>query len=140
MPTLLIGGYYGAGNVGDEAILSTILHDLRRHDPDLNFIVVSYNPEKTRSEFAVESISWYAINAVLDAALRSDLIILGGGGIFHDYWGIDPDKYLRMGYWDITAFGSLPLLAKLLSIPCVILAVGVGPFKSELGRAHTRLA
>jgi polysaccharide pyruvyl transferase CsaB len=140
MPTLLIGGYYGAGNVGDEAILSTILHDLRRHDPDLNFIILSYNPEKTRSECAVESISWYDINAVLDAALRSDLIILGGGGIFHDYWGIDPDQYLRSGYWDITAFGSLPLLAKLLSIPCVILAVGVGPLKSELGRAHTRLA
>lgn len=108
MPTLLIGGYYGAGNVGDEAILSTILHDLRGHDPDLNFIVLSYNPEKTRSECAVESISWYDINAVLDAALRSDLIILGGGGIFHDYWGIDPDQYLRSGYWDITAFGSLP--------------------------------
>lgn len=140
MPTLLIGGYYGAGNVGDEAILSTILHDLRRHDPDLNFIVLSYNPEKTRSESAVESISWYDINAVLDATLRSDLIILGGGGIFHDYWGIDPDKYLRMGYWDITTFGSLPLLAKLLSIPCGIVAVGVGPFKSEPGRAHTRLA
>jgi polysaccharide pyruvyl transferase CsaB len=140
MPTLLIGGYYGAGNVGDEAILATILHDLRRNDPDLNFIVLSYNPEKTRSEYAVESISWYEIDAVLDAALRSDLIILGGGGIFHDYWGIDPDQYLRRGYWDITAFGSLPLLAKLLSIPCVILAVGVGPLKSELGRAHTRLA
>lgn len=140
MPTILIGGYYGAGNVGDEAILYAILSDLRNYDSALNFIILSKDPEKTKAEHNVEVIDWEDINALLDAALRSDLIILGGGGIFHDYWGIDPDKYLRKGFWDITAFGSLPLLAKLLNIPCVILAVGVGPFKSELGREHTRLA
>ncbi len=140
MPTIVIGGYYGAGNVGDEAILYAILHDLRSYDPSLNFIVLSHDPKKTCAEHGVVSIFWEDINALLEAALRCDLIILGGGGIFHDYWGIDPDKYLRRGFWDITAFGSLPLLAKLLNIPCAIMAVGVGPFKSDWGCEHTRLA
>lgn len=140
MTTILLGGYYGAGNAGDEAILTVLLQDLRQQIPTLNFIVLSWDTEKTSTEHNVESIFWKDIDALLDAALRSDLILLGGGGIFHDYWGIDPSTYLRKGFWDITSFGSLPLLAKLLNIPCVITAVGVGPFKTDLARQHTRLA
>jgi polysaccharide pyruvyl transferase CsaB len=143
MPTILIGGYYGAGNIGDEAILASIVGELRAQHSNrsgLSFIVLSWEPEKTSKEFNVEAIHWKNINALLDAALRADLIIVGGGGIFHDYWGIDPDTYLRKGSWDITAFGSLPLLAKLLGIPCMIYAVGVGPFQTDLARHHTRLA
>jgi len=143
MPTILIGGYYGAGNIGDEAILAAMVGELRAQHSnrsDLSFIVLSWEPEKTSKDFNVEAIHWKNINALLDSALRADLIILGGGGIFHDYWGIDPDTYLRKGSWDITAFGSLPLLAKLLGIPCMIYAVGVGPFQTDLARHHTRLA
>jgi polysaccharide pyruvyl transferase CsaB len=143
MPTILIGGYYGAGNIGDEAILEAMVGDLRTqrsNRSDLSIIVTSWEPEKTSKELNVEAIYWKDINALLNAALRADLIILGGGGIFHDYWGLDPDTYLRKGFWDITAFGSLPLLAKLLDIPCMIYAVGVGPFQTDLARHHTRLA
>src|SRR6266545_7125196 len=116
MPIVLIGGYYGAGNIGDEAILAAMLGDLRSQRPDTSFIVTSWNPEKTRQELDVEAVYWKDISALLDAALRADLVILGGGGIFHDYWGINPETYLRRGFWDLTAFGSLPLLAKLLNI------------------------
>jgi polysaccharide pyruvyl transferase CsaB len=140
MPTILIGGYYGAGNLGDEAILASMLGDLRSRRSDLSFIITSWNPEKTAREFNVEAIRWKDINGLLDAGLRADLIILGGGGLFFDYWGIDPDTYLRKTGWDITAYGSLPLLAKLLDIPCMIYGVGIGPFKSELARQHTCLA
>jgi len=143
MPTILIGGYYGAGNVGDEAILVSMLGELRlqsAHLPDLSFIVLSWNPEKTSAELGVQAIHWQDVSALVEAALRSDLIILGGGGIFHDYWGLDPETYLRKGSRDITAFGSLPLLAHLLGIPCMIYAVGVGPFQTDLARQHTRLA
>lgn len=143
MSTILIGGYYGAGNIGDEAILAAMVGELRTqrsNRSNLSFVVTSWEPEKTSKELNVEAIYWKDINALLDAALRADLIILGGGGIFHDYWGIDPETYLRKGFWDITAFGSLPLLAKLLDIPCMICAVGVGPFQTDLARHHTRLA
>ncbi len=140
MKTILIGGYYGAKNLGDEAILESMLGELRSLRDDLSFIVTSWQPEYTGEQFGVEAIYWKDVNALLDAALRADLIILGGGGLFHDYWGLAPETYLRKSYWDLTAFGSLPLLAKLLEIPCMIYAVGVGPFESELARQHTRLA
>ncbi len=143
MPTILIGGYYGAGNVGDEAILAAMLAELRaryQNRGPLSFIILSWNPEKTSRELDVEATHWKDINGMVEAARRSDLIIVGGGGIFHDYWGIDPETYLRKSSWDITAFGSLTLLAKLLDIPCMIYGVGVGPFKSDVAREHTRLA
>ena len=143
MPTILIGGYYGAGNIGDEAILDSIVRELRsqyQNPDDLSLIVLSWDPDRTSMTHDVESIYWKDIDALLDAGLKSDLFILGGGGIFHDYWGIDPDTYLKKDFQDITAFGSVPLLAKLINVPCMIYAVGVGPFRSETAKEHTRIA
>lgn len=140
MKTLLIGGYYGAGNLGDEAILECMLKDLRARRKDLHFIVLSWNPLQTARRYNVEAVHWQDISALLEAGKRADLILLGGGGLFQDYWGIAPETYLRRTAFTITSYGSLPLLAKLLGIPCMIYAQGVGPLKSELAREHVRQA
>ena len=142
MPTILIGGYYGAGNIGDEAILDSIVRELRAQyqDPaDLSLIVLSWDPESTSKEFDVESIHWKDLETLVEIIKNIDLVILGGGGLFFDYWGIDPETYLRKSAWDITQYGSLPLLAKILNIPCMIYGVGVGPLNNQLAREHTRL-
>ena len=78
--TILVAGYYGFGNVGDEAILSAILTDLRKQREGLEFIVISSNPEETAASHNVRSVHWKEINALMDAARECDLIILGGGG------------------------------------------------------------
>lgn len=140
MKTLLIGGYYGAGNLGDEAILECMLKDLRARREDLQFIVLSWNPLQTARTYNVEAVHWQDISALLEAGKRADLILLGGGGLFQDYWGIAPETYLRRTAFTITTYGSLPLMAKLLNTPCMIYAQGVGPLKSDLAREHVRLA
>jgi len=140
MFTILVGGYYGAGNLGDDAILECILRDMRELCSDLKFIVTSWNPEITSNQHDVHAIHWRDISALVDAGQQSDMIILGGGGLFQDYWGLDPKTYLRRNYSDITAYGSLPLLAKLIGIPCMIYAVGVGPLQSDVALQHTRMA
>jgi polysaccharide pyruvyl transferase CsaB len=140
MYTLLIGGYYGAGNIGDEAILECMLGDLRALNNDLKLIVVSWNPEFTRRQYNVESFHWKDIDALFEAVKRSDLVILGGGGLFQNYWGLDPQTYLRKNYWDISAYGSLPLLARLNNTPAMLYAVGLGPLSNEIALQHTRLA
>jgi len=140
MINILIGGYYGAGNLGDEAILECMLKDFRALRSDLNFFVTSWNPSQTSKLYNVKAIHWKDLPGLLDAGQHSSLIILGGGGLFQDYWGIDIDTYLRTSYRDITSYGSLPLLANLLGIPCMIYAVGLGPFKSAEALQHTRFA
>ena len=143
MPTILIGGYYGAGNIGDEAILDSIVSELRaqyERPSELSLIVLSWDPESTSKDFDVDSIHWKDLESLVESIKNIDLVILGGGGLFFDYWGIDPDTYLRQSAWDITAYGSLPLLAKIMDIPCMIYGVGVGPLNDQIAREHTRLA
>jgi len=41
-------GYYGMGNMGDEAILSVIIKRLRRANPNIEIFVFSKDPEETK--------------------------------------------------------------------------------------------
>jgi polysaccharide pyruvyl transferase CsaB len=140
MPTILIGGYYGFGNTGDEAILSAMLNDLRSLQPELEFIVVSGNPGETAAHYNVEAIPWSDIPALLEAVQQCNLIILGGGGLFHDYWGVQTDTLLTRNLTGIPFFSGFPLLAELTKKPCMIYAVGVGPLLYEEGKRLTRFA
>jgi polysaccharide pyruvyl transferase WcaK-like protein len=81
--TLLIGGY-GCGNTGDEAILSVLVDDARALG--IETAVVSASPAETRAMHGVHAIS--ATPAAIAAELlRSDALIIGGGGIFSGYMG-----------------------------------------------------
>lgn len=137
---ILIAGYYGFENVGDEAILSAILADFRRQRKDLDFIVISSDPERTQSEHGVRAVNWKDIKALLEVAHACDLVVLGGGGIFQDYWGLPKDMHLTQYHWGITYYTSIAYLARLYEKPLMIYAVGVGPLLSEEGRYWTRQA
>ncbi|MEK7277026.1 MAG: polysaccharide pyruvyl transferase family protein [Chloroflexota bacterium] len=138
--TILIAGYYGFGNAGDEAILSAIISDLRALRSDLNLVVVSGDPAQTEAAHGVAGVLWTDIEKIMQAVAASDLVILGGGGLFHDYWGFDPDSLLTQHHAGIAFFGGIPLLASLLDKPLMMYAVGVGPLFSAVGQAHTRAA
>jgi polysaccharide pyruvyl transferase CsaB len=140
MKEILIGGYYGGGNLGDEAILAAILQDLRNLDPSLKFSIVSWDPHLTQKEHEVKAVYWRDIEALVEASRKADLILVGGGGLFQDHWGLDPDTYLRVDHGGISTYGSLPLLAEMTGTPCMLYGVGIGPLQSEIAREHTRLA
>jgi polysaccharide pyruvyl transferase CsaB len=137
---VLVAGYYGSGNTGDEAILTVVLQDLRALRPDLEFVVVSADPAATAARHRVRGVSEADIPAILDAAQQSDLVLLGGGGVFHDYWGCPPDSILTRRHAGIPFYAGFPLLAVLTGRPCMIYAAGVGPLHSEEGRRLTRAA
>src|ERR1019366_2532739 len=77
---ILIAGYYGFGNTGDEAILSAILLELRTVTPEAHFLVLSGNPAETTARYGVEAFHANDPVARLDAVERSRLVIIGGGG------------------------------------------------------------
>ncbi len=140
MKSILIAGYYGAGNLGDEAILTKVISDLRDIVLGLSCTVLSWNPSTTKRTHDVEAIHWQDISGMVDAVRKADLVVVGGGGLFQDYWAVDVEHYLRRNHGGIVSVGSLPLLSKLFGVPCMIYAVGVGPLRSERGREHTRKA
>jgi len=126
---VVIMGYYGFGNMGDEAILKGILNLINDNISDIDPLVLSKTPKITSKELGVKT-SYYA-RGVTDFLVRplqrlktfirtikADLLIIGGGGLYHDYWNILP-------------FGSIEIFFRLLlSKPTLIYSVGIGPYNN----------
>jgi polysaccharide pyruvyl transferase CsaB len=118
-PRVFLVGYYGVGNVGDEAIRSAI----ERAADALGVDVVAY-ASRTASDDprAVRTGPRGAIGHVR-AILAADRVVLGGGGILKDEGRRLPLELL-----------ATTLAARLLRRPVRLLAVGVGPFYRRSGR------
>ena len=136
MTKLVIAGYYGFGNTGDEAILSGLISDLARTLPDIEYTVLSGNPYQTYNWHGVDAIHWTDLDRIQAAVAGSDLVILGGGGILHDshHFILDPSHVLTPHFAGLSYYASIPLLAYLNDVPCVMTAVGVGPLESAAAR------
>ena len=140
MSRILIAGYYGFGNCGDEAILGGMLHDLRALEPQAEFVVVTGDPAATRETHTVEAVAWTDLAGIVAAARRSDLLLLGGGGLFHDHWEVRLEDILAPRFSGLASYVGIPLLARLLDLPCMLYGVGIGPLKTENGTRLTRAA
>ena len=56
MSKILISGYYGFANAGDEAMLTAIIESLRQVEKNVELTVLSGNPEDTRFAVYIASI------------------------------------------------------------------------------------
>lgn len=136
--SLLIAGYYGFGNTGDETILAAMIADLKSLDSDIRITVISGNPSETEKSHVVNSVPWADIHQITLAAQASDMIILGGGGIFHDYWGFDQSTVLTSRHIGISFYTSIAMIAALLKKPLMLYSVGVGPLLTNEGKTYVR--
>jgi polysaccharide pyruvyl transferase CsaB len=136
---VLIGGYYGHGNLGDEAILAQMLGELRARHPGVSFSIVSGDPEATRATHHDDVVHERDWPRLIDAAERADLIVLGGGGLLHDHWGTDDATFLTRAHWGLTACAAFAFLASAFERPLLICSVGVGPLDTTEGRRLARL-
>lgn len=78
---VLLSGYYGFGNLGDEALLEVIVDRVRRRFPACTIEVLSADPAGTRAAFGVEATPRWDVRAVREAVRRSDVVLSGGGGL-----------------------------------------------------------
>lgn len=117
---IMISGYYGFKNTGDEAILSSIVKNIRAKNNRIKMIVLSENPPETSSTYLVKSIHRMQWLQILKCLFETDIFISGGGGLLQDStgWGLSILYYL-----------GLIALAKTFRIPVIIYAQGIGPVK-----------
>jgi polysaccharide pyruvyl transferase CsaB len=83
-PRFLISGYYGFGNLGDEALLDVIVGRLRGRYAGCAIDVLSADPAGTARRLGVEATPRADIGAVRRAIGRADVVLSGGGGLLQD--------------------------------------------------------
>jgi polysaccharide pyruvyl transferase CsaB len=138
--TILVIGYYGDGNTGDEAVLTSMLRGISAGREDLRFVVPAYSadPGRLREAHGVDSFPFKDIGRMLDAVDEADLVILGGGGLLHDYWDPRPETAFTAGHFGLSYYCGISWLAALLGKPVMLYGVGVGPLLFPSGRELTR--
>lgn len=80
----LLSGYYGFGNLGDEALLEVIVAQLRTRFPGCGIEVLSADPEHTTRVYGVEAAPRMDLRAVAAAIGRADIVLSGGGGLLQN--------------------------------------------------------
>ena len=80
----VISGYYGFENSGDDALLLTIIRQIKKDYSDAQITVLSKSPKNTKSEYGVNSVNRYNPIAILWYIFKCDLFVSGGGTLIQD--------------------------------------------------------
>ncbi len=127
-PRVLVSGYYGFQNAGDEAILYALIRGRESCRPGIDITALSADPEHTAGAYGVRAVSRTDPRTVLGALRACDLFISGGGGLIQDVTSLASLQY----------YLGLIALARLLGRPVFIYAQGIGPLETRVGRFLTR--
>lgn len=128
MPKILISGYYGFGNIGDEAILETMLRRIHTVIPNAEITVLSASPERTQLLYDVEAVARAHPIKLLRAIWHCDILISGGGSLIQDVTG-----HLSIHYY-LTIIEVASWLRKRI----MIYSQGIGPINKPFNRRLTR--
>jgi glycosyltransferase involved in cell wall biosynthesis len=81
---IMLSGYYGYANSGDDALLDAVIKALRREREGLSILVLSRNPQETMRDYGVFSIHRLNFFRVRRYMKRTRLIVYGGGSHMQD--------------------------------------------------------
>ena len=87
MPRVIVHGFYGMGNLGDEAILTALLRECSKLR-DIKVTVLSPNPATVRAAYhlpALRAGGRLSQLRLTPSIAHCDLFLLGGGGLLKDY-------------------------------------------------------
>ncbi len=127
---VLISGYYGFGNLGDEAILESIIAELEKTVSKENIVVLSNDPERHKKTYGVAAIDRWKLASLVELLPKAKLFISGGGGLFQDTNSPGSTIY----------YGGQIALARVFGAHPFIFAQGLGPLNSSTGKVATKLA
>lgn len=127
-PRILLSGYYGFGNLGDEAILESLAGEILHQSPEARLRVLTADPDRAR-ELGLDPVPRKSPIPILRALMDSDLLISGGGGLVQDSTGPGSVAY----------YLGLVALARGLGRQAMLFCQGWGPLRTPTGRRLARL-
>lgn len=81
---VVLSGYYGFGNSGDDALLYAITDSLREVMPDVRVCVLSAKAKEMRKVYGVDCAARFNPFAVRRALKSAKMLISGGGSLIQD--------------------------------------------------------
>ncbi len=124
MSDIIISGYHGFANSGDEALLFAILSTLRKKKPDISVTVLSKTPEETARVYGVKSINRYNLFKIVKEMRKAKMLLFGGGSLLQD---VTSSKSLRY-------YLAIIKLAQKCGIKTMLYANGIGPITKKGNR------
>lgn len=124
---LLLAGYFGFDNSGDDAILKAMVENLKREN-GLELTALSKDPEKTSKAYEIKAVNRFSFKEVRREMKETDVFVFGGGSLLQD----------------ITSSRSLYYYLFLLKLanrykkPVFIFANGIGPINKGFNRRLTK--
>lgn len=125
---ILISGYYGFKNSGDDALLKAIIHDLKHYYESPNIVVLSANPSETKQSYRVNAINRLNIFSIMKHMKKADMLISGGGTLIQD-------RTSTKSLWYYLTVISLALKKKL---KVMLYSNGIGPLEKKNNIKKTR--
>ena len=125
---IVISGYYGHNNSGDDALLYAIIKNIKALDNNIRITVLSKNPKETKAIYGVDAVYRFNIVKIANAVKNSRLLISGGGSLIQDSTSNRSLHY----------YISVIKLALKHGIKTYVYANGVGPIIREHNIALTK--
>nr|YP_002048830.1 hypothetical protein PCC_0170 [Paulinella chromatophora]ACB42620.1 hypothetical protein PCC_0170 [Paulinella chromatophora] len=118
---VLICGYYGEGNIGDDAILEAILSRL----PDnINPIVTAANQNYIKNHFGVSTVSRRSLVNTTKTFLNCHTLVLGSGSLLQD----------TTSFRSLLYYATLITIARIQGKSILLWAQGLGPLRRKKSR------
>lgn len=121
MSDIIISGYYGLGNSGDEALLESIVSDLRSINPNLTITALSANASLTHKLYGIKTVNRFNPFAVLKEFCSAKLLLSGGGTLIQDATSTKSLVY----------YLGIIFMAKKMGLKVMVYANGMGPIKDK---------
>lgn len=125
---IVLSGYYGFRNSGDDAILKMIIQDIRAIDPKLGITILSNRPADTKRIYSVNAVNRWNFFAIRKVMKDSRLFISGGGSVIQDVTSTKSLLY----------YLCLILMAKRYGNKVMLYANGIGPVRKKANRKRAK--
>lgn len=125
---ILVSGYFGYNNIGDEAILKGLIDGIRAKSSDVDIVVLSKNPDWTRAKYNVIAVDRSNVFDIITAVKKCDMLVSGGGSLLQD---VTSKK-------SILYYLFILKLAMIFKKKTFIYSQGIGPISLKLNKTLTR--
>lgn len=122
---LLLCGYYGEHNLGDDALLEVLLAQVPSGTP---VVVTAHDQLQVQRRHGVATVNRRSLSSVLQALGRCRGLVLGGGSLLQD----------STSFKSLLYYAALIGAARLQAKPVLLWGQGLGPLRRRRSRALVR--